>query len=1042
MLNRQRSWLLSIVISMIAFCLFGSLGSTSLAQLPTAQLDGLFPPGSAANSTLEVVVSGLNLDETDKLVFSHASIKSSQKLAEATPFDEGQVPIDNTFIVTVGNDVPPGRYEVRTQGKYGLSNTRTFMVSSMPETVEKEPNGNSEMPAWKEVEGEKGTKKKENLAVEINLPMIINGQSTGGPDVDWYRFQGTAGNRLLIDAFAKQIDSRMEVVMTLYRADGVVIGEGRTGSCGDPFIHVLLPNAGDYFLKVHDVLYRSGPGYHYRVRVGAFPHIDFIFPPMGPAGSNEEYSVFGSNLPGGVKSNWSVDGEVLDMVKVRIPIPADIDDKLDFRSMLGPHQGGIDGLEYRMGEGNNKSNPFLMTAASAPIVFEQTNNDRPESAQKLTIPSEVAGQFFPQHDKDWYSFEAKKGDVLVLDVVSQRLGIATDPSLLIQHVVTNEKGETQITNVQFVDDVPEQNFNNQSGRHEFDPRSSDPSYLFTAPADGTYRVLLKDTQSSVKSDPRFLYRFAIRKPSPDFRVVAVPGQSSGGLLLRRGSRSVVRVFAYRRDSFAGEIRVSCTGLPAGVTSEEIFIGPGNTMGTLILTTSKDAAPSVSSLKISAKSNVDGKEVVRNARYGAALEPFQFAQPNQGLPSVLSRIVDTLTFFVTDYDPTPAMLTIGEGKILETSRAGILKVPFQVTKAQGANVNLLGFPIDFPPQTNAPQVNIGGNEKGEFTLTFQANTPPGTYSFYLAGFNQGYQYTRNPELTEKAVKRQERIAKLFTDSQQNTQKMQQLATEKQTQLQTATNARNQAVVVAQQASTELKSVENALKSAEDTLKNEQAALAAKPEDAGLKTKVVVSQTVMEATTKKLAESKVVATDTIKKQEVAEANLKAAEKDKADADKVLKDTRDFEQKAQQEKQRTDQFANQKKNESNPRAINFDVPSNSLTIKVTEFPLQVDALPAEMSIKQGEKLEGNLKLTRLYDFKSNVNFQVQLPGGVGGMSFQSINVAEGQSEGKFTLDAQPTATVGTHDCVVRLQMVFNGQNLLMERPLKLIVVEVKKP
>jgi hypothetical protein len=466
------------------------------------------------------------------------------------------------------------------------------------------------------------------------------------------------------------------------------------------------------------------------------------------------------------------------------------------------------------------------------------------------------------------------------------------------------------------------------------------------------------------------------------------------------------------------------------------------MGTLILTATADAPPAVGSLDVTAKSTIDGKEIVRNARYGAALEPFQFAQPNQGLPSVAARLVDTITLCVTEYDRAPLMLTIGDGNPLETSRGGILKIPYQVSKVQGANANLLGFPIDFPPQTNAPQVNIGGNEKGEFTLNFQSNTSPGTYSFYLAGFNQGYQYSRNPELTEKAVKRQERIIKLLMDAQQNSQKMQQVANEKQTQLQAAANTLNQARSASQQASQTMKIAETALKAAEDSLKQKQDASAAKTADEGLKAQVVQAQLVLTESTKKLTEANTAASDTLKKLELAEANQKVAEKEKSEADKALKDSREFEQKALQEKQKTDQLVNQKKNGSNPRGISFDVPSNSLTIRITEFPIQVDALPTELTVEQGEKIEAAVKLTRLYDFKTNVNLQFQLPGGVGGISLQSINVPEGQAEGKFQIDAQPTGTVGTHVCISRLQMNFNGQNLVMERPLKLTIVEVKKP
>ena len=45
------------------------------------------------------------------------------------------------------------------------------------------------------------------------------------------------------------------------------------------------------------------------------------------------------------------------------------------------------------------------------------------------------------------------------------------------------------------------------------------------------------------------------------------------------------------------------------------------------------------------------------------------------------------------------------------------------------------------------------------------------------------------------------------------------------------------------------------------------------------------------------------------------------------------------------------------------------------------------------------------------------------------------------KCEITVAPTATVGEHMLNVRLQMNFNGQNLVMERPMKLTVAEVKK-
>ncbi len=1014
--------------------------SPANAQLPTAQLAGLFPAGAASDSTLEVTIAGTNLDDTDKLLFSHEGIAATAKMAEPTAFDEGPQPVENVFVVMVEKNVPPGRYEVRSMGKYGLSNPRTFMVGSQTEFIEVEPNGGNELPAWSEVDDGSGGKKKVNPATELILPATVNGQSASGADVDWFRFQAAAGQRLILDGHAKRIDSRIDLVLTLFAADGTVIGEARRGACGDPLIDAKIPADGDYFIKVHDALYRNGTGYHYRLNISSRPHLDFVFPPAGLAGSSEEYTVYGCNLPGGKKSELKVDGYALESVKVRIAIPGDAGQKLQFASLLGPHQGGIDGIEYRLKNGNLQSSPLLITVATAPVVVEQPDNDRPDAAQELSLPCEVAGQFYPQRDVDWFSFQAKQGEVWAIDLISQRLGLSTDPSMLVQRVNLNDAGEQQVSDITFVDDVQLQNFRNQAGRHEFDYRTTDPYYLFTAPADGTYRVLVRDGHSSVKSDPRLVYRLAIRKPTPDFRVVAVPGISCGSLLLRRGGRQVVRAVVFRRDGYDGEIRVSCSGLPQGVTSEEITIGPANTMGTLILTTADDAPSATTALKVTAKAIVDGKEVVREARYGAALETFQFAQPNANVASVPSRIVDGIQLCVTDYDPAPMLLTIGEGKQLETSRGGNLKIPYQVKKTKDATGNMNAFAIDFPPQTTIPQISIGGKDKGEFEMRFLATTPPGTYTFYVAGFNQGFKYSRNPELAEQAKQRQERLAKLLTEAQKKAQQAQQDATKKQSELQTATNALNQAKPKTQQADQAVVTAESARKQAEAVLKQKQDAVAANAEDASLKTQVTQAQAAVDEATKKLQAAKSAATEALKVQQAAEAALKAAQEAKTQADKDLQAAREFQQQAQQEKQRADQFANQKRSESNPRNININVPSNSLTIKVTEFPIKVETLAEELTVKQGEKIEVPVKVTRLYDFNANVNVQTSLPGGVGGISLQSVNIPGDKPDAKFQINAQANATPGQHECKVRLQMNFNGQNLTMERPLKLTVVEVK--
>jgi hypothetical protein len=239
-------------------CFVALLPGVAFAQLPAARLDGLFPAGGSPGTTVEIVISGTDLDDVDQLFFSQEGFQVARKLAEVTPFDDGPQPILNTFLVTIPG-VPAGNYEVRCQGKYGLSNPRTFVVGAFPEVVETEPNGGNLLPVWTEIEKpdpakpETKVKIKVNPAVEIPaLPATVNGQLTTGPDVDWYRFTGQGGQRILAEGYARRIDSRADLVLTLFHENGTILAENRALHSGDPLLDVTLPGNGLYFLKVHD----------------------------------------------------------------------------------------------------------------------------------------------------------------------------------------------------------------------------------------------------------------------------------------------------------------------------------------------------------------------------------------------------------------------------------------------------------------------------------------------------------------------------------------------------------------------------------------------------------------------------------------------------------------------------------------------------------------------------------------------------------------------------------------------------------------------
>src|SRR6185503_463903 len=118
----------------------------------------------------------------------------------------------------------------------------------------------------------------------------------------------------------------------------------------------------------------------------------------------------------------------------------------------------------------------------------------------IAVPCEVTGQLYPADDRDWFQFEAKKGDAFAIEVISQRVGIQSDPFVLIQRVSRSAKGEEEISDVQEAYD------SDSLGGNELKTSSLDPVVRFSAKEAGNYRIEVRDQFRG--ADPRNVYRLA------------------------------------------------------------------------------------------------------------------------------------------------------------------------------------------------------------------------------------------------------------------------------------------------------------------------------------------------------------------------------------------------------------------------------------------------------------------------------------------------------------------------------------------------------
>ena len=1018
-----------VLVAILAILVVVLPSGPAAAQLPAARLDAILPAGGPAGTTFTMTLQGVDLDDLAELRFSHPGISAKPHLAEPGPFDlppygNGPGAVEHQFDVTIAADVPAGAQSVRVFGRYGLSPGRTFFVDPLPVLSGPEPDRPDDEPPT------------------VALPGIIDGAFNPAGDVDRFFIDAKGGERLTIRVLARQIDSRARPVLSIAAPDGRIVAAARADGGADAVLGITFPADGRYVLEVRDEVHGGGGDHPYRLLLTTAPWLAAIFPAAALPGSNEEVLLLGRGLPGGQPSTMTLDGAPLEELRLRVAVGADSAGGIRFDGRLEPGQFAVDGVGVKVDGPGGPSNPLLLSVATQALVREADGNDRPANAQPLSLPCEVAGRFYPRRDVDWYSFEAKKDDRLWIEVWSHRLGAPVDPALVIQRVEPPAEGATEpkVTVVANVDDAGQvagmNDMTRRYGGREFDQRSFDPALMFTAPADGTYRLLLRESRSQVRDDPRLVYRLVVRPPQPDFRLVAVPVDTSGALLLRKGGREMVRVVIARLDGFDGEVTVAATGLPAGVTATEIVIGPGSSVGYLTLSADAGAVPGQGALAVGGRATIAGQPVAREARSGMALDTLPFVQPDGQGQSVRARLIERIVVSVSADEKASVALGLGDGKPIETCRGAVVKVPWTATRAEGATAAITGFVLGFPPGMNLPQVAIGGGTAGEFELRPPATIPPGTYSFIVAGSMQGLQYARNPEAATKAKGKADAFATVVTETQAAGQKAQLDAQAAATAFAAAVaeaNTLNQAAVAAGQAASQATTVVTA---ADQALAAATKRLEAAPGDVPLQAEVVKARQMLdEATAKgKLATEAMVAATA--KQEESVVKRTAAEEMKQRMDEGAREAQKLAQLAQQEKQRLDQKSQQQQSQSAPRGINVNLPSPPVIIKIADHPLQVGNLPERVAVKAGGMVEVLFRVERLFGFTGDVSVQCQPPTTAGGFPQAALNVPGAMADGKLVVSLPPTALPGEHRVPLRFSLNFNGQPLSFERPVVFVV------
>ena len=687
----------------LAFSLTLLHAAVCTAQLPQARLQAIFPCGGQRGTTVEVnQISGTDLDKATELRFSNFGFSAELKTQMVDGLPQ---PVYGNWRVKIHPAVMPGIYDVRVGGALGLSNPRSFIVGDLPEIKETEPNN------------------RRDKANALQLNQTVNGRMEAAADLDWYKFTGKQGERIVLECWAHRLDSRMSPVVELYHGQRR-LAVAHNESHGEPLMDVVLPADGEYHVKVFDFVYASGPEYFYRLSVHTRPHVDFIVPASGLPDSTGEYTLYGRNLPGGTPSPFKLHGALLQQVKVPIVVKSD-PTRLFTGEPAMSAAAGTDAFSFVWQSPVGLASPVTVPFAAAPTAAELEPNNEPAQSQKITLPIEITGRFQNVSDVDRFEFEARKGEVYWIEVFAERDGSIADPYLIVERVRRDKQKKESVQRITLQDD------NNQNiGANFFDTASDDPQFRLAISEDATYRVVLADRYADSRGDPLLQYRLCIRKEQPDFRLVAmttVPVQDQGQALnpwelgLRRGDHAILQVLAFRRDGMNEPIEVKVAGLPLGVTCAGSVIAPGQSQTTLLFTASEKAEKWSGGIGIYGKAA--GK--TRQARGGTILFNNGQGRRKRSVARVMREVVLSVQDEAAPYEINSELreLTVNQGQQI--------LVPVRLIKRYGIDADI---PLQFvnpPPNVQVENKPIKkGTTNETLKLFVPNNTPAGRYLFQL------------------------------------------------------------------------------------------------------------------------------------------------------------------------------------------------------------------------------------------------------------------------------------------------------------------------
>ena len=485
---------------------------------PSIHWDHLFPSGARQGSTRTLTVVGGKFESWPVETWTDGPDISLRPVEGK----EGQLEID------VRPDARPGVRWLRLYDANGPTSPRPFVVGTLPEIEEQEPNDSN------------GTAQKVSVSA-----VVVNGRLEKKGDVDAFAVHLERGQTLVAALVAHEIlRSPMDAILQVSSSDGHILEQNDDDPDMDPRIVFTAPSSNTFVVRCFTfperpswiVGFDGDEKYVYRLTLTTQGFIDHPHPP-----------VWNRSQPGGIAAvgwNISEDASRLQLTQLE---PLESLEPLDGVELFHPDLG----------------NTALVRLVSSVVFAESSAADQSQDGvpkQPLEPPCWIGGVLAEPAETDAYEFNLKEGPV-VFQVEARKTGSALDASLVLYDPDGKE--------IERADDAD----------------GPDTVLGYAIKTTGSYRLEIFDLHR--RGGPRYFYALRAHAEEPDFEL----SLADTPLTIPAGGSAEIPVEVKRLYGLEGSVEITATGLPPGVTcAKTVSEGKGDSAGkvTLKLTAASEA----------------------------------------------------------------------------------------------------------------------------------------------------------------------------------------------------------------------------------------------------------------------------------------------------------------------------------------------------------------------------------------------------------------------------------------------------------------------